>query len=297
MGEEVQDSRGRLRVIVLAGGSGRRLEPLVRRLTGRTTPKQFVRFDRSPTLLQRTLARVAPLADPALVVVDRSRRGIATEQAPHGTEVLAQPCDRGTGPGVLYPLLHVLAADPDADVLVTPSDHGIADDALFRAGVRRARAALHDQGLGIVLLGATADRPRTDYGWITPGARLGGGVRRVASFVEKPAAATARRLERDGALWSTMVLVARGRALLDAFETARPELTGRLRAVLSLPEPARTARLDAAYAEMPACDFSRDILAHASGLAVLAWPARVGWTDLGTPERLLDWLRPEEVAG
>jgi hypothetical protein len=59
----------------------------------------------------------------------------------------------------------------------------------------------------------------------------------------------------------------------------------------ALPPGAAAAHLRRAYAMMPPCDFSREILAGARDLAVVRWPAAVGWTDLGTPERVAEWLR------
>jgi mannose-1-phosphate guanylyltransferase len=287
-----------LHAIVLAGGSGRRLLQVTRRMTGRPTPKQFCSFGGGRTLIQETLARLVPLAPPdrITVVVQEAHLGTAGEQlAPfRGRRILAQPRDCGTGVGLLCALVHVLRRDPRALVLACPSDHGIRDLATFRHGIAAACAASE---LGsAVLLGVEADRPRTDYGWIVPGPELAPGVRRVAAFVEKPERAEALALAARGGLFSTMVLVARARALLRLFERVRPGLVALLEAVAALPAPAQEIHLRRAYALCASCDLSRDILGPAADLAVLSWPAELGWTDLGTPERLAEWLGVEPAA-
>ncbi|HEX5135991.1 MAG TPA: sugar phosphate nucleotidyltransferase [Planctomycetota bacterium] len=287
-----------LYAVVLAGGSGRRLAAVTERLTGRPTPKQYCAFGSRRTLLQETLGRLVPLAPPdrTTVVVLESHLGMAGEQlAPFPeTTVLAQPRDCGTGVGLLRALVHVLGRDPRALVLVSPSDHGIRDHPTFERGIAAACAAA--DLASAVLLGVEADEPRTDYGWIVPGAEVAPGVRRVLAFVEKPGPEQAEDLAARGGLFSTMVLVARVRALLGLFERARPGLVALFEAVEALPPPAREIHLRRAYALGASCDFSRDILAGATDLAVVHWPAGLGWTDLGTPERLARWLGRDAAA-
>jgi mannose-1-phosphate guanylyltransferase len=276
-----------LHAIVLAGGSGRRLAGL----TG-GVPKQFCDFGGPRTLLQETLARLAPLAPPirTAVVVQETHRELATGQlrAHPGVALLAQPADRGTAAGLFLGLAHVLARDPDAFVLMTPSDHGVGDARAYAAGILAARRAA--ESATAVLLGAEADEPRPDYGWIVPGAPAPGGARRVETFVEKPGPAEAAALRARGAFFSTMVLVARARSLLGLLRRERPALAAAFDALAVLPAGARELHLRRAYAFLPACDLSREILASAPGLAVVRWPSSVGWTDLGTPERVAEWF-------
>lgn len=276
-----------LHAIVLAGGSGRRLAALTGPL-----PKQFCAFGGRRTLIQETLARLAPAAPPhrTAVVVRDPHRGLALEQLRplRGVTVLSQPSDRGTAPALLWGLVHVLGRDPEALVVVSPSDHGVLDRSAYLRGIAAARDAADEAPA--VLLGVEADEPRTDYGWIVPGAELSPGVLRVEAFVEKPGHAEATALLALGALFSTMVLVARARALLGLFERARPGLAALLLPLAALPLPARALHLQRAYALLPPCDFSKDILAPARDLAVVRWPAEVGWTDLGTPDRVAGWL-------
>jgi mannose-1-phosphate guanylyltransferase/mannose-6-phosphate isomerase len=201
---------------------------------------------------------------------------------------LAQPLDRGTGPAVLWGLIHVLRRDPRALVVVTPSDHGVRDDDAYRGGIAAALDAA--DAAAAVLVGAEADEPRTDFGWIVPGREIAPGVRQVQEFTEKPGPAATAALLARGALFNTMVLVARARSLFGLFERARPGLAALLEPLGALARPARVLHLRRAYALLPPCDFSRDILEPSRDLAVVRWPAEVGWTDLGTPGRVAAWL-------
>jgi mannose-1-phosphate guanylyltransferase len=285
--------------VVLAAGKGRRLASV----TG-GTPKQFWRADDRPSLLQATFSRLSPLVPPErnTVIIDRAHLRFvpAWGQAPWPAErIVLQPEDRGTAAGVLLALTPVLETAPDAVVVLTPSDHGIADPAQFRAGVRDAAAAVRSGDVEAVLFGAQASAPVTDYGWITPGPPYqwanGRPLRRVDGFVEKPTADHASQLFAARAVWNTMVMVARADALLALYRSHLPVLAETFGAHRRLPADEREAFLTAFYAELTPADFSRDVLTHARGLAVYTWDRSIGWSDLGTPDRLFNWHSKEPV--
>ncbi len=277
--------------VVLAAGSGRRLS----RLTG-GIPKQFWCPAGTTSLVEETVARLAPIcpAQRTVIVVNKDQRRYLSPRpsAPPSGLVVFQPEDRGTAAGVLFGLTEVLTREPDAVVLVTPSDHGVESPEAFRRGIRDAVAHLSLRD-GVVLFGVEPSAAQTDYGWITLGPPTeAGGVQPVRSFVEKPPQDAAQRLLASGAIWNTMVLVARGQTL---FDLCRQQLSG-MAAVfissLSLPHDAREAFLAARYPHLEAADFSRHVLTPAVDLLAYTWPASIGWSDLGTPERLRHWLRP-----
>lgn len=294
---------GELHALVLAGGFGRRLEALATRLFGEPIPKQFCRFRGGRSLLQQTLDRLAPLAPSHLttLVVDASQRSRAVAQLESfpGVDLVVQPCDRGTAAGVLLPLLHLVARAPTARVVLTASDHGVVDERLFRRTLRTAADAVAERPERLLLLGATAQAANRDYGWIVRGAPLDGarGIERVARFVEKPDGVTADELFASGrAWWNTMVMVASASALLDLFRAEQPCLTAALEALLAREEP-HGERFARAYAELPAANFSADVIGRAASLGALALPAAAGWTDLGTEERLFEWLERDGARG
>jgi mannose-1-phosphate guanylyltransferase len=285
----------RLWSVVLAGGAGRRLASV----TG-GVPKQYWRPGGGPSLLDATRARTAPVAPSTrtVLVVDRSHAGyLAESMAASVGHVLFQPGDRGTGAGLYLGLLPVLDAHSDAIVLVTPADHGIAQPHRFRSTVLEAAATVQRGDVDVMLFGAEASEPCTDYGWIVPGGPAGPGrsarFRRVLGFVEKPPLEAARALHRSGALWSTLVIVARAAAIVQLFRRLVPDAAALFDAAARVGGAARDARLADAYASLAPVDLSRDILTAAGELAVTVWPASIGWTDLGTPERLRQWRAAE----
>jgi mannose-1-phosphate guanylyltransferase len=288
---------GRLWSIVLAGGAGRRLAAV----TG-SVPKQYWRPDAGASLLEQTLARTARLTPPdrTVLVVDRAHAPyLADTRIEPATVVQLQPCDRGTAAGLCLGLLPVVDASADDVVIATPADHGIMQDGRFRSSVMEAAAAVQSGEPGIVLFGATPFEPCTDYGWIALGAAVGRGrasrFRRVSGFVEKPSLQDAQVLHRDGAVWNTLVIVARVRALVELIATHAPALATAFEVAGHLRDVARQAWLAQQYPGLTPVDLSRDILSEARGLAAAVWPASIGWTDLGTPERLLRWRTARAV--
>jgi len=295
--------------VILAAGEGSRLSSLTRALHGEARPKQFAMLDGARSLLQITLDRVAELAPPerTIVVVGRHHARFADEQlGDRGVRVLRQPRNLDTGPGLMLPLSAIRRADPGATVAFFPSDHHVPEPRPFLAAVRQALSTTETHRGLVTLLGAAAERPETEYGWITPGSPIPGGgpLRTVDAFVEKPSRDLAERLQRRGALWNTFASVGRVSAFWRACQEALPGHAARFDEVLS------TARdlddphvLDRLYDTMSPANFSRDVLEHASSLAV-AEVAGSGWSDLGSPVRVreslsetaLSALRPEMVA-
>jgi mannose-1-phosphate guanylyltransferase len=279
--------------VVLAAGAGRRLAPV----TG-GIPKQFWRVGRGPSLLEQTLARIAPFASPerTVIVVDRTHEGYVQAARPAWTagRILYQPQDRGTAAGVMLALTPVIEAAPDAVVLLTPSDHGVADTRRFRGGVLEAASAVWRDRFGVVLCGVESSAAHPDYGWITRGGRgkiaRASRVRPVAGFVEKPAPTRAAELLAARAVWNTMVLVARLDTLVALYELHVPRIAEMFAEYRSLPQGERAAFLARQYRDLEPRDFSRDVLTPAQGLGLYTWPASMGWSDLGTPERLAAWL-------
>jgi mannose-1-phosphate guanylyltransferase len=276
--------------VILAGGAGRRLFAVTN-----GTPKQFWRLDGRSSLIEETIARIAPIADTShtALIVDRSHGTFVREAGLHRAgAVLYQPQDRGTAAGVLFGLTPVLEAEPDAVVLVTPSDHGVRHPGRFRESVLSAAAAVLSGRQQIVIFGVAPSGACADYGWIECGPRQPGDgprLQHVTGFVEKPSADDAERLFQAGAVWNSMVVVARAAALAALFEAQALGLAALFAEYRRWPAAYRDAWLADRYADLATVDFSRDILAPARGLAVCVWPASLGWADLGTPDRLQHW--------
>jgi mannose-1-phosphate guanylyltransferase len=222
--------------IVLAGGEGVRLRPLVRTALGDERPKQYVPIFGRRTLLGQTLDRVRigfPLDRTIVVTMERHAEYIAEEITgathPH---IFAQPADRGTAAAILAPTLEIARRDPEATVAVFPSDHYIPSGHAFIAHVAEVGSWIDAHPARIVLLGAQPTEPEVEYGWIEPGENLGavttGPVRAVRQFWEKPSRARAERCLRAGHLWNTSVVIGKVDALLTVGRRGTPEIVDAL---------------------------------------------------------------------
>jgi mannose-1-phosphate guanylyltransferase len=292
------DASDRLWAVVLAAGEGTRMASVTRRLYGWDLPKQFATLVGDRTLLQLTMERISPLVLPArtVVVVDDAHEALARDQLGDypDVQIVLQPSNRGTGPGVLLPLAHVRASDPDAPVVIFPADHHVRRPEVFLDGVLRAVAAAGEAPTGLALVGAKATGPATDLGWIvarrqawaTPTAGLA-----VERFVEKPPEDQAKALLEEGGLWNTMVIAAaRVKALWRLLCLWLPEQAQAIeRYGRRIGHPDARAVLADVYRQMPAADLSKSVLQNASGLAAVPM-VDAGWTDCGTPKRLLECL-------
>ncbi|UWQ19987.1 mannose-1-phosphate guanylyltransferase/mannose-6-phosphate isomerase [Jannaschia sp. W003] len=268
--------------VLLCGGSGTRLWPLSRR----SYPKQFVPLVGDTTLFQASAARLAGPGYAAPVVITNSDfRFIVTEQlAEAGIDpgaVLIEPEGRNTAPAVLAAALHVAAADPDALMLVAPSDHVVPDAAAFRAAVEAGAPAA--RAGRIVTFGIHPDRAETGYGYLElAAAPQGADPVPLVRFVEKPNAAAAETMLASGAfLWNAGIFLFTARTMLEAFEAHAPELLAPVRAAVE------EARADLGFlrlapgpwAALPDISIDYAVMERAGNLSVV--PFAGGWSDLG----------------
>lgn len=269
-----------------------RLRQLTRAIHGEDCPKQFAMIHAGQSLLQTTALRARRWSAPerTVVVVAEEREALARRQLEGLGPIITvpQPSNRGTGPGLLLPLSRILALDPLAHVVVLPSDHYVRDDDCFEESVREAIDLSRDE---IALIGAVPERAETQYGWIVRGSRPGVQGEVVECFCEKPSAAVAERLLGDGALWNTFVMAGSIRRFWALACEYLPVVASRFAAYLDTVGTADEGlALQVLYRRMPHADFSRDLLEKARELRVVALRS-CGWSDWGTPERVLESLR------
>lgn len=279
--------------VILAGGDGTRLKSLTRTVTGDDRPKQFCALLGDATLLEETQRRAAlALAkERTLVVVNQLHEpyyaALLSDTPAH--HLVAQPCNIGTAPAILYSVLKIAAADPHAIVAVFPSDHYISDNRKFMAHVRRALDTAHVRHELVILLGIEPDSPEVAYGWIEPAALIPGhahvyGVRR---FWEKPTHDLATVLHRHGCLWNSFVMVASVRALRDIIASATPTLYRTFAGLSPLfGTEAEATRMRQLYRRLPETNFSQHVLALVPERLAVLKVTGLRWSDLGDPQRV-----------
>ncbi|PTQ12640.1 mannose-1-phosphate guanylyltransferase/mannose-6-phosphate isomerase [Sphingomonas oleivorans] len=279
--------------VILSGGSGTRLWPLSR--TGR--PKQLLSLTNAETMLQLTARRSADSArfTAPIVVANAAHAEMIEEQLEAvslpASALLLEPVGRNTAPAIA---LAALCAEPDALLLVMPSDHIITDVGAFRAAVEAAVPVVEDGWLAT--FGITPTAPETGYGYICRGGEIAPGVHSVERFVEKPDRVTAQAYLDQGCYsWNGGIFLFRADTFLAALEANAPEMVAAVR--LSLAKAVRQgARVypDAqAFAASPSDSVDYAVMEKADRVAVV--PVEMGWSDVGSWDALHE-IAPRDEA-
>ena len=283
----MQESR-HVWAIVLAAGDGARLGALARDAAGTRVPKQFCTFDGRNSMVRWAVNRAARVVsmDRIVVVVARKHRKWWQKELSKlpSSNVVVQPSNRGTAVGLLLPLLEIVRRDRHAGLVILPSDHYVADEALLSPSIDAAIRRMQRGSSRLFLLGMEPTDAAREYGWIVP---VGGPpdlVQEVAAFVEKPSRKTALELRGQGALLNSFILVGTGQTFLDMYARFAPRLLERFRRWRNLAPQA--AELNELYRNLPSCDFSTEILQRCCRFSTLVRVPECGWMDIGTPQRL-----------
>ncbi|SDF37283.1 mannose-1-phosphate guanylyltransferase/mannose-6-phosphate isomerase [Limimaricola pyoseonensis] len=282
--------------VLLCGGSGTRLWPLSRK----SYPKQFAEILGEDSLFQASARRFtgAGFADP-LVITGDAFRFIVSEQlddvgvTPSG--ILIEPEGRNTAPAAIAAALCAARRDPEALILLVPSDHAVADPDAFRAAVQAGAVAAREGR--IVTFGIAPSRPETGYGWLEAGALTHEGVHELTRFIEKPDAARAAELFADARnLWNAGVFLASAETLIAAFREHAPEVFQTVSAALEAGrEDLNFTRIDPdLWARVPEDSIDYAVMEKASNVSVVRFDDH--WSDLGSWESV--WQEsPRDAAG
>lgn len=270
--------------VILCGGSGTRLWPLSRK----GFPKQFSRLNGDTSLFQQTVARVSCEEMQApIVLTNTDYRFTVAEQLSdlgvHNPTILIEPEGRNTAPAILAAALH-LQDQPDAVMLVMPSDHAIEDEAAFASAV----AAGHEAAtMGqLVTFGVKPARAETGYGYLEMPTEIEDYRARalpLKAFVEKPDQKTAEDfLKGHRHLWNAGIFMFRVSDIIEAYEVLAPRLMMPVRrAVDGARDDLCFLRLDETpYAT--AEDISIDYAVMEASEALSVIPLDCGWSDLGS---------------
>jgi mannose-1-phosphate guanylyltransferase/mannose-6-phosphate isomerase len=286
-----EEGSAQIHPVILSGGAGTRLWPLSRA----SYPKQLLKLSSQRTMLQDTVARGlidVGFAAPLLVCNEDHRFLVDDQLQQIGIKpqaILLEPKARNTGPAIAAAALWLLARDPDALMLVQPSDHVIAAPADFHRAVMRGLAAAQEGRL--VTFGIKPVRPDTGYGYIQSGEQLAGGdgVFTVDRFVEKPDRETAQRFVDSGAFfWNSGIFLLSARAYLGELSRINPAMLEACeRAVRDGQEDLAFFRLSAeAFGAAPSLSIDHAVMEHTSRAAVV--PVDMAWSDVGSWPALRD---------
>ncbi len=286
--------------IILAGGEAQRTRSMIEEWLGYHKPKQFCTFVGTRSMLQHTWDRADRLTAPQqkITVVTRPyRQEVWSQFEDRRTgQVLVQPRNCDTAAGIFLPLTYIRALNPQATVVLYPSDHFVCPEAPFIDTVRHAIGAAEFLADRVVLVGVSPTNLELEYGWIVAGRQLGlshgAPVYAVNAFLKKPGRVTAQAAMESGALWNTFVLAAKVETLWKAGWRCVPDIMERFERLgehIGSSEEGRV--LESIYCTMPRKNFSSDLLQQIPDQVGVVKLRGVMWSDWGRPERIVETLR------
>ena len=267
--------------ILLCGGSGTRLWPLSRQ----SYPKQFSKLVGESSLFQMSAERLqGGVFSSPVILTNSDFRFIVTEQLMDiGIDpgaILIEPEGKNTAPAILAAALWLQTKDPDAMMLVAPSDHIISDTKSFHTAVQSGIDAANSGDL--VTFGVTPNRPETGYGYLELEETNETGAIKLKRFIEKPDLATAEKMiTNSNYLWNAGIFLFSVRSILKAFKTHAPDLLDPVKKSVDLAKPdLGFLRLDTdSWAKVRDISIDYAVMEHTDNLSVI--PLKNSWSDLG----------------
>jgi len=282
---------------IIAGGSGTRLWPSSRK----DKPKQFHSLYGENTLLQESVRRLEPLIEreDIYIIANKSHEKIVREQLPWLGEnnFIGEPVGKNTAPAVGVIGAIINKKDPDGVILISPADHIIAKEAVFRRLLEVADEVA-SEGLNTVTIGIKPTYPATGYGYIQMAAsRHAHGdvdVHKAISFKEKPDPAAAEEYVASwNYVWNSGMFVWSAKTIMHLFKQHAPEIYKLLayyETAIGTPDEAKV--FEEIYEAFPSISVDYAILEHAANIYVI--PASIGWNDLGCWASLHEIMEKDE---
>ena len=280
--------------IIMAGGVGSRFWPVS---TG-SYPKQFHdMLGCGQTLLQKTFSRLNKFIrkENILVLTNEIYSDLVKEQIPEilPENVVLEPCMRNTAPCILYAAMKIYQRNPDAVMVVAPSDHWIEDENTFVQNVKKCFDVSQKEDV-LMTLGIVPTFPNTGYGYIQYDEKGSQEIKKVSQFREKPDYDTAKEFLKQGNfLWNAGIFVWSTKSVLKAFERYQPDLYNLFesgKVFYNTSKESEFIRENYPKATNISVDYA--ILEPSANIYVL--PARFDWNDLGTWGSLYEKLSKDE---
>ncbi len=276
--------------IIMAGGVGSRFWPV----STTDFPKQFHdMLGTGDTLIQKTFSRLSKLipAENILVLTNEKYNDLVLKQLPtiKPEQIVLEPAMRNTAPCILYASLKIKKQNPDAVMIVAPSDHWIEDENAFVENVKQAfDYCLSNDAL--MTLGIKPTFPNTGFGYIEYDKKDVNTIKKVNQFREKPDYETAKAfLDSGNFLWNGGIFIWSVKSITDAFSRFQPVMNNLfLKGLESFNTESEKDFITNYYANAENISIDYAILEKAHNVYVL--PAIFDWNDLGTWGSLHDKL-------
>ena len=280
--------------ILMAGGVGSRFWPV----STTDFPKQFHdMLGSGSTLIQKTFSRLSKLipAENILILTNERYNNLVLEQLPmvKQEQVLLEPAMRNTAPCILYATLKIQKQNPDAVMVVAPSDHWIEDEDEFSRNLQQCFDFCQKEN-ALMTLGIQPTFPNTGFGYIEFDKSDSNPIKKVNQFREKPDYQTAKSfLEAGNFLWNGGIFIWSVKAITEAFEKFQPQMNTLFQlGVESYNNINEKKFIDQNYANAENISIDYAVMEKAKNVYVL--PATFDWNDLGTWGQLHEKLDKDE---
>lgn len=281
--------------VIMAGGVGSRFWPVSKQ----NNPKQFQDIlGCGKTLIQTTFDRLAKIipSQNIFILTNDIYQDLVTTQLPQVTseQIVAEPIMRNTAPCILLAAMKIYKKDPEANMLIAPSDHWIQQDEQFQNDIELAFEKL-ESGEKLITFGIPPTFPNTGYGYIKYDKETKAELSKVDAFTEKPDFQTAQSFINEGNyLWNSGIFVWKASTILEKFRTYLPDMynlfnTGKL--FYNTINEFRFLKSYYQFAENISIDYG--IIEKSEEVYVI--PASFSWNDLGTWCSLQNELPADEA--
>ena len=268
--------------IVMAGGVGSRFWPV----STEDFPKQFHDMLGSGyTLIQKTFCRLSKLipTENILILTNERYNEIVLEQLPMVSQeqVLLEPAMRNTAPCILYASLKIKKMNPNALMVVSPSDHWIEDETEFANNLQQCFNFCEKED-ALMTLGIQPTFPNTGFGYIEFDKLVSNPIKKVSQFREKPDYETAKSFLKSGNfLWNGGIFIWSVQSITNAFEIFQPQMNALFQSGFeSYNTNYEKQFIEEKYAKSENLSIDYAVMENASNVFVL--PATFDWNDLGT---------------
>ena len=268
--------------IIMAGGVGSRFWPV----STADFPKQFHdMLGSGSTLIQKTFSRLSQLLpiENILILTNEAYNHLVLEQLPmvQQAQIVLEPAMRNTAPCILYASLKIKKSNPDALMVVAPSDHWIEDEKAFLQNLQTCFDFCAN-GDALMTLGIQPTFPNTGFGYIEYDQTDDNAIKKVRQFREKPDYETAKSFLASGNfLWNGGIFIWSVRTILSAFEQMQPQMNALfLKGLESYNTTKEQTFINDNYAAAENISIDYAIMEKSKNVYVL--PATFDWNDLGT---------------
>lgn len=278
----------------MSGGIGSRFWPFSKE----EKPKQFLDFfGTGRSLLQSTFDRfkmIVPIEN-IFIVTNEAYAEVTKQQLPElsDSQILREPMRRNTAPCIAYACYHIRAIDPEATIVVAPSDHLILKEEMFIDDIKKGLEFVAKNPV-LLTLGIKPSRPETGYGYIQVSDEEIDGIHKVKTFTEKPDRELAQKFYESGEfVWNSGIFLWHVNVILEAFKNYLPDVFNKFNEGKGLfNTPKEKEFIDASFPVCPNISIDYGIMEKADNVYVIT--SDFGWSDLGTWGSLHEMAKKDE---